>query len=302
MILLEKLLAGLEVTVRPFAVCDVRGDSHLAMKPSEFATVHYILAGAGLVRTAGAPAVEALPYSFIIVPPGIAQRIEPAAGGAPLAPFCAALPAGIERHTVGSGESGVIMACGAVGVTYHRTSGLFDYLEAPIAENFADDAPVRTMIEALLAEFAEPQPGTAAFAEAVMRQCLVVMLRRHCEGGECQVPWLAALEDPRLGAALEAMLDAPGAPHSVDGLAAVAAMSRSTFAQHFTAAFARPPMDLLKELRLRRAGQMLKTSDAPVKAIAKAVGYASRSYFSRAFKAFHGIGPAAYRASPETPM
>lgn len=299
MILLEKLLAGLEVTVRPFAVCDVRGDAHIAMKPSEFATVHYTLAGAGLVRVAGSPAVEVLPYSFMIVPPGVAQRIEPARGGAPLAPVRAAdspLPPGLERHTVGSGDHGVIMVCGAICVTYHATTGLFDYLDGPIVENFADDAPIRATLGALFAELADPQPGTAAFAEAVMRQCLVVMLRRHCEGGECQVPWLSALEDPRLGAALEAMLDAPGAPHSVDALAAVAAMSRSTFAQHFTAAFGRSPMDLLKELRLRRAAQLLKDSDAPIKAVAKTVGYASRSYFSRAFKAFHGQDPAGYRA------
>ena len=295
MILLEKLLAGLEVTVMPFAICDVRGSSHLVMKPSEFATVHYILEGVGLVRVAGAPPVEVLPYSFMIVPPGMAQRIEPGRGGAPLGPVQTSATPGLERHTVGSGEHGVIMACGAVRVTYRQTTGLFDYLDGPIVENFADDAPIRATIEALLAEFADPQPGSAAFAEAVMKQCLVVMLRRHCEGGECRIPWLSALEDGRLGAALEAMLDAPEAPHTVAGLADVAGMSRSTFAQHFTASFGRPPMDFLKELRLRRAAQLLKTSEAPVKAVAMAVGYTSRSYFSRAFKAFHGVDPAAYR-------
>ena len=300
MILLEKLLAGLEVTVRPFAVCEVRGTSHLAMAPSDFATVHYTLAGAGLVRVAGAPVVEARPYSFIIVPPGMAHRIEPATGGAPLESVgvgAASLPAGLVRHAVGSGDNGVIMACGTVRVTYHATCGLFDHLEGPIIEYFADDAPIRATIEALLAELANPQAGTAAFVEAVMKQCLVVLLRRHCEGGECRVPWLAALEDARLGLALEAMLDAIEAPHTVAGLATVAAMSRSAFAQHFTAAFGRPPMDFLRELRLRRAAQMLQTSDAPVKTVAKAVGYASRSYFSRAFKAFYGIDPTTYRTS-----
>ena len=300
MILLEKLLAGLEVTVRPFAVCDVRGAAHLALDASEFATVHYTLAGSGLVRVAGAPPVEARPYSFIIVPPGMAHRIEPVDGGSPLAPVdpdAAPLPAGLERHAVGSGDHGVIVACGAVRVTYHATTDLFDYLDGPIAESFTDDTPIRAAIAALLAELADPRAGTAAFAEAVMKQCLVVLLRRHCVGGECRVPWLSALENPRLAAALEAMLDTPEAPHTVEKLATIAAMSRSAFAQHFTLAFGRPPMELLKELRLRRAAQMLKTSEAPVKSVAHAVGYSSRSYFSRAFKAFYGIDPAAYRAS-----
>jgi len=300
MILLEKLLAGLEVTVRPFAVCDVRGTSHLTLDASEFATVHYTLAGSGLVRVAGAPPVEARPYSFIIVPPGMAHRIEPVEGGSPLAPVdpdAAPLPAGLERHAVGSGGHGVIVACGTVRVTYHATTDLFDYLDGPIAESFTDDAPIRAAIAALLAELADPRAGTAAFAEAVMKQCLVVLLRRHCEGGECRVPWLSTLEDPRLAAALEAMLDTPEAPHTVEKLATIAAMSRSAFAQHFTLAFGRPPMELLKELRLRRAAQILKTSEAPVKSVAQAAGYTSRSYFSRAFKAFYGIDPAAYRAS-----
>jgi hypothetical protein len=227
MILLEKLLAGLEVTVRPFAVCDVRGTAHLAfLDPSEFATVHYTLAGSGLVRVDGAPTVEARPYSFIIVPPGMAHRIEPLTNGAPLEPVGACtppLPAGLERHAVGSGDHGVIVACGAVRVTYHATCDLFDYLDGPIVESFADDAPIRAMIEALLAELADPQAGTAAFAEAVMKQCLVVLLRRHCEGGECRVAWLSELENPRLAAALEAMLDAPEAPHTVERLATIAA-------------------------------------------------------------------------------
>ena len=297
MILLEKLLDGLEVTVQPFAVCDVRGDSHLTINASDFATVHYTLAGAGLVRVVGTRAVAARPYSFIIVPPGMAQRIEAAPGGAPLAPVKAGTAPGLERHAAGSGDYGVIMACGAVRVTYHATTGLFDYLDGPIVENFADDAPIRAAIETLLDELADPRPGTAALAEAIMKQCLVVMLRRHCEGGECRVPWLSALEDPRLGAALEAMLDAPEAPHTVEGLATVAAMSRSTFAQHFTAAFGRPPMNFLRELRLRKAARLLKTTDVPVKSIANSVGYGSRSYFSRAFKAFYGMDPARFRAT-----
>ena len=294
---MERAVCSAVASPWPFAVCDVRGDSHFTINASDFATVDYTLAGAGLVRVVGTRAVAARPYSFIIVPPGMAQRIEPTAGGAPLAPVKAGTAPGLERHAVGSGDYGVIMACGAVRVTYHATTGLFDYLDGPIVENFADDAPIRAAIETLLAELADPRPGTAALAEAIMKQCLVVMLRRHCEGGECRVPWLSALEDPRLGAALEAMLDAPEAPHTVEGLATVAAMSRSTFAQHFTAAFGRPPMNFLRELRLRKAARLLKTTDVPVKSIANSVGYGSRSYFSRAFKAFYGIDPARFRAT-----
>jgi AraC-like DNA-binding protein len=40
----------------------------------------------------------------------------------------------------------------------------------------------------------------------------------------------------------------------------------------------------------------------PVKTIAFQVGFESRSYFSRAFKAFSGIDPAGFRANPVADM
>ena len=61
-------------------------------------------------------------------------------------------------------------------------------------------------------------------------------------------------------------------------------------------------MDFLKEIRLRRAANYLSTTDLPVKAVAGRVGFASRSYFSRAFKALHGIDPAGYRAEANRPQ
>ncbi len=304
MILLEKLLTGLEVGVESFAVCDVRGDSHLSFEPSDSATVHYTLAGAGTVRLGGGAAIAARRHSFMVVPPGVRQRIEAACdGGHGALPeaVCGPVAEGLERLTAGSGKHGVVMACGAIRATYRRTVGLFDYLREPIVEDFADTDPIRIAFESLLDELAAPQPGTRALTEALMKQCLVLLLRRHCASGECRVSWLTALEDPRLGAAVTAMLDAPQTSFTVERLAEVAGMSRSAFAEHFSHAFDRPPMDFLKEVRLRRAAHMLRTSALPVKAVAKSVGYDSRSYFSRAFKAFYGVDPASFRGAPAAP-
>ena len=296
--LLEKLLAGLDVGVEPFAVCDVRGDSHLAFDASDTATVHYILAGAGTIRMAGGPAIDARAHTFMVVPSGVRQRIEAGGGSQATVPAlaCSPITDGLERIAAGRGEHGLILACGAIRATYRHGKGLFDYLREPIVEDFTDDGPIRRAFEALLAELASPQPGTSALSEALMKQCLVLLLRRHCESGECRVAWLSALEDPRLGAAVSAMLDDPGAPFTLDRLAEIAGMSRSAFTMHFADAFGRSAIDFLKELRLRRAAKTLANTSLPVKTVATSVGYASRSYFSRAFKAFHGIDPAGFRA------
>jgi AraC-like DNA-binding protein len=58
-------------------------------------------------------------------------------------------------------------------------------------------------------------------------------------------------------------------------------------------------MDFVKEVRMRRAARFLAATDLPVKTIASRVGFESRSYFSRAFKAFAGVDPAGFRADPE---
>lgn len=297
--LLEKLLAGLEVGVEPFAVCDVRGDAHLAFDASDTATVHYALAGAGTIRIADGPAIDVRAHTFMVVPPGVRQRIEAGGGGGQAtvpALACSPLADGLERITAGSGKHGLILACGAIRATYRHGKGLFDYLREPIIEDFTDDDPICSAFEALLGELASPQPGTDALSDALMKQCLVLLLRQHCASGECRVSWLSALEDPQLGAAVTAMLDDPGAPFTLDRLAEIAGMSRSAFTMHFADAFGRSAMDFLKELRLRRAANTLANTSLPVKTVATSVGYASRSYFSRAFKAFHGIDPAGFRA------
>ena len=51
----------------------------------------------------------------------------------------------------------------------------------------------------------------------------------------------------------------------------------------------------VKSVRLRHAAHLLRTTDVPVKAIAGAIGYRSRSQFSRAFRAHYDLDPTTSR-------
>lgn len=73
-------------------------------------------------------------------------------------------------------------------------------------------------------------------------------------------------------------------------------MSRASFANHFSRAFQQGPIDFVQKARLCVAARLLATTDLPVKVVANAVGYASRSHFSRAFLEFYGTGPRAFRS------
>jgi transcriptional regulator GlxA family with amidase domain len=107
--------------------------------------------------------------------------------------------------------------------------------------------------------------------------------------------WLSALDDPRLSKVIEVILDHPENSYSLESMASVAVMSRSTFARHFEQCFGRTPMDYLRDVRLRRAAQLLQVGGTSVDAVANKVGYASRSHFSQAFSDQYGCSPTEFR-------
>jgi AraC-like DNA-binding protein len=237
----------------------------------------------------------------MIVPPGSRLNItsDPHRQINLAEPKCEPLAGQWNLLTVGAGSQGLTLACGYVHARYMQVAELFDYLREPLIQSVAEDRTFREPFHHLLEELAEPKPGTKVLAEMLMKQCLMALLRGQSETtGECFVPWLAALGDRSLGRALAAMLDAPEANHTLESLGDIAGMSRGAFAERFKTAFGRTAIDCLKEVRLRRAADLLTSTDLPVKTIASQVGFESRSYFSRAFKAFTGVDPAGFRANP----
>jgi len=300
-VLLEQLLQGLDVAVQPFAVCRVGAGQRLDLGRADTAVIHYMLAGEGRFLIDDGRAIALTPGSAVIVPPARRQALEaPKADGRPCqattnaASMCKTMT--LDRPPA---VAEAVMACGALNAVYHHGHGLFDYLRDPIVVASDEAGQFSRAFESLLGELSDPQPGTDMLVRALMQQCLVLVLRHHCESGECRVPWLIALEDERLGRAVQAMLDKPAAPHTVERLADTAGMSRSAFADHFRDAFGRAPIDFLKEIRLHRAARLLVGGDQPVKTVSAAVGYDSRSYFTRAFASYFGVSPAAYRAAAQ---
>jgi AraC-like DNA-binding protein len=62
--------------------------------------------------------------------------------------------------------------------------------------------------------------------------------------------------------------------------------------------FNRPPMDYLRDVRLRRAAQLLRCGDLSVDEVARKVGFPSRSHFSLTFRDHFGASPLAFREGP----
>mgnify|MGYP003668824771 FL=1 len=175
---------------------------------------------------------------------------------------------------------------------------LFSSLGEPLVVRFGSAEGLHDQFVMLLAESARPGVGSRALIEALLKQCLVLALRRWIEleaSPLSLLPWLAGVADTRLNRALQAVFDQPAAAFTVESLAIIAGMSRSAFAAAFRRAFGQSPMNLVKLVRLRRASELLVTTTLPVADVAKRVGFSSRSNFSLAFSQLHGMDPSRFR-------
>ena len=158
-----------------------------------------------------------------------------------------------------------------------------------------DDIGGAEPVLALLFEEAFGQRcGRMAVVERLFEVVMIQLLRQLMESGETKGGMLAGLSHPRLRNALVAMHEAPARPWTLDGLAAVAGMSRSVFAATFRATLGTTPGHYLQGWRVQLAQKALQRG-RPLKAVATETGYGSEAALSRAFKAHTGQSPRAWK-------
>ena len=295
--LLEKLFENLALTVDPFATCRLADGWRLRLPCRDWVTLHYTLVGDGELRLGSGEQLPIPGNSLAVMPPNLVHAIQCGTvcneigidgQGDPNAPLCE-LVAGPLDHVA------LTIACGRIQVSYAGGMGLFDHLKEAIVLDFSDNSQMREIFEKLIDEYQKSGPACAAMMTALMNQCLIEVLRQAEAQADGTLPWLSALDDPRLSKVIETILDHPEQSYTLESLASIAAMSRATFARHFEKCFARTPMDYLRDVRLRRAAQLLQVSSMPVDGVAGKVGYASRSHFSRAFHDQFGVSPVDFR-------
>jgi AraC-like DNA-binding protein len=148
-----------------------------------------------------------------------------------------------------------------------------------------------------ISEAGAAQLGNACLTARLAELLFIEVLRRYIAGlAPGAIGWLAALNDPVVGRALQLMHAKPAYPWTVDELARQCAASRSLLAERFKTLLGEPPMHYLACWRLQLAAKMLQDGVHGIAAIAGRTGYESESAFNRAFKRYAGEPPAAWRA------
>jgi len=302
--ILDSLLVTLDVAVEAFAICEIRHGLRLIGRPKNAIEIHYVLAGTMHLMTPAADPLVCGPGSLVVIPPHMPQTI--AADGGPAqnvlaVESCSVVRDGMLLFDAADGKAGDLrVVCGAIRANISGSYGLFDGLSAPITQELGDLEIVSRAYAMMLGELDAPGIGSRALTGALMKTCLMMMIRRHYTKPGEEPRLLGALTDPRLGKAVAAVLDRPADAHSVAALASRAGMSRSAFAREFSHTFKLSPMEFVAKTRLHHAAEMLRSTTVPIKVVAASAGFSSRSHFSRAFRDSYGADPSQFRKMGET--
>lgn len=132
----------------------------------------------------------------------------------------------------------------------------------------------------------------ASYGELIAAAMRKHRLEQEPDGGPAVPQDLA----PEVGRVVAAVSRDPAHPWTLDELARLAHLSRSSLGERFRATLGTSPLQFVREARMRRARELLADADRSVTHVAFAVGYGSVAAFSRAFTAAHGMTPRCWRA------
>lgn len=199
-----------------------------------------------------------------------------------------------------AGTRATVTLCGAYQLDAGRLHPLLTDLPRVVhlPARLGHHPHLRAAVDLLGAELENPQPGTDALVPALLDTLLLYILRAHF--ADQPVPsgatgWAAALADPAIRTALEAIHSNPAHRWTVASLGAHAGLSRAAFSHRFTALVGRPPLAYVTWWRLTTAMRLLRNSGAPLSVVAEQAGYASEFAFANAFKREFGLAPGRYR-------
>ena len=151
------------------------------------------------------------------------------------------------------------------------------------------------------AEAGRDQLGSDLISMKMSEIVFTQVLRTYVETDGRHNPALAGYSDPRITKALQAIHTTPSHGWTLDELASVAGMSRTSFSTTFTRFMSVSPMAYMTQWRMELSRQQLLGTSDPLITIAEQAGYQSEAAFSRVFKKYYSVAPATYRRNHKDP-
>lgn len=158
-----------------------------------------------------------------------------------------------------------------------------------------DDARLAHMVWELRSEAAGPGMGGRLYAEAVLNQACVHILRNYVNVKFKPVGGAGRLSLRQQRQVLEYIYANIGCNIQLADIAHVAGLSVYCFARYFRASLGVPPHEYVLKVRLEYAKKLLIETHLPLKAVAAQSGFSDQSHMTRLFRARLDITPGQMR-------
>lgn len=203
-------------------------------------------------------------------------------------------PRPLPRRFITDAERGAKLVCAHIefegSAANPIAAALPDIVHLPLARV----SGIEPVLALLFTEADEQNCGRQVMLDRLFEVLLVQVLRALMERANVRSGMLAGMADERLKAALVSMHEQPQRSWSLDDLAAVAGMSRTSFANAFRETVGITPGAYLQRWRIGIAQELLGEGRS-LKHIANEVGYSGEAALSRAFLAHTGKSPREWR-------
>jgi AraC-like DNA-binding protein len=295
--------------LRPVGVsygrCELRGRWGIDFEPVTAARFHFLAHGTAWIRIEGCEWIELRAGDAVLLPWGAAHKLA-ATVDSPTRPLqhLTFEPWGERTYRVRTGRSGArtLLFCGTLEFEAHALHPLLDLMPIALTVRAAHgrDTGLRAILDAMADEVKSQRVGAATVLTRLADAVVVKLLRAwHEEHRDERTGLLAAMRDRRIGRVLAAIHRRPGDPWTVESMATEAHLSRSAFAERFSALVGRPVASYVAKLRMHLASHWLRDPHTTVAQVASRLGYESEASFSRAFKRLQGIAPGAFRSAQQ---
>lgn len=262
---------------------------------------HAVVHGECWVRTAGSPSPLHLHRGDVVLFPFGEPHIlsdTPDGPALPISTLTHSDPHGLAELVVQGGGASTKLLCGTV--TFDQVD-LHPVLSTLPAVVFVQDASLwlsrttESLIELMASEVEHEAPGAESMVARLADALVVHVLRSYVDTlAADEGTWFGGLRDDAIREALGRFHRNPEMPWTIERLAAVAGMSRSTFAGKFRTLVGRTPADYVLRWRIHLSANYLREG-ATVSSCAARVGFLTDAAFSNAFVRVMGVRPGAYR-------
>ncbi|OQP45279.1 hypothetical protein A4H97_32700 [Niastella yeongjuensis] len=302
----DALISELDVQFVWLSHCLVSPGFRLDMGGSDFPGIHYNLSGRGWMLIQGLQPIELAPHTLIVVPSNHPFKIEVFPENEHAQELTTVNWKDVMQnknniHQFVAGDpmkAEINLVCGFFKASYGQTMDLFAGLQSPIIETFHTNEQLGDRLRIAVAEFLSQEVGSSEMSSLLLKQVIILLLRRSLASITLWSERFSILRDARIARVIATIASDPGEGHTVKSLADIACMSRSNFMTTFTEIIGKTPMATLREFRMRHAARLLKNSNLSIDQVARESGYHSKTSFARVFRQTFGKYPNEYRIDP----